>query len=134
VLEVEPAAVEANTLADDAHEGIARAAPPQVDEARRARAAAPDRVHCGVLARERRAGDDADAGVVAPRERTRGGRELGRPEVRGRYVDEIADHADGLDHAPRLRAVRAHRPHELAARAHLLARQVAVEDVRLEGP
>ena len=117
-LEIEPAGVEADALADQRHLGMRRVAPAQVDQPRRARAAArPTAWMSGKFCFEQSSPTmRADFRAVALGERAGGGFELGRPHVVGRRVDEIAGQRDALGDAGQIVAVDAVgqlQPHRL---------------------
>ncbi len=96
-LEIEPAGVEADAFADQGDLRRGGLAPDQLDQSRRARAGAADRVDRRVVLGEQRiALDRAELGAIARRDRARGIGELGRAEIRGGRVDQIARQPDRL--------------------------------------
>ena len=92
-LEVEPARIEADALADDRDPRMAPVAPFQLDQPRRAAGArgAADRGDHRIALVERLAGGDRRLGAARLGERAGRRLQLGRAEVAGGRVDEVAD-------------------------------------------
>ncbi len=107
-LDIEPAGVEANALADQRDLGMGRIAPAHVDEARRLVGGAADRMDERKILGEEIGPDDRPEGRAMPgRHRARGCLELGRPHVVGRRVDQVAGEPDRLRDAGQVGAVEA---------------------------
>ena len=103
ILEVEPAAVEADALADDRDARVVGFAPFQLDQARGALGggAAADRSDQRIASGEFLARCDGELRAGAPGEVGDGFLELGRAEVGRWRIDEVADERGGLGKAHR---------------------------------
>ena len=113
-LDVEPAGIEADALADQRDLRIAVLAPGDVDQPRRARRTGADRVNQRELLGQRVAAGDVDRRAMLLGERAGGLFQFGRPHVVGRRVDEIARQRHAFDDAGEIVAVDAvgqHQPH-----------------------
>ena len=113
-LDVEPAGVEADALADQRYPRMCRIAPRQIDQPRRAGGGAADRVNERKILRQQLVADDgADGGGVARGELARGLFELRRAHVVCRRVDQITRQRHAFDDADELVAVEVLRQIEL---------------------
>ena len=113
-LDVEPAGIEADALADERDARMIRLAPGQIDQARLPRGGPADRMNeREILPQQIVADRGSDAGAVLGGKRARGLFEIGRSHVVRRRVDEVAHQRDRLDHALEIFAVEALRQIEL---------------------
>jgi len=126
-------AVEADALTDQGQLRRRRVAPDEVDQARRPRAAAADRVDRGVVLGQQLVADDQiDPGPVGFGELRCGGGQFGRAHVFGRGVDQVAGERQALGQAGHGGAIGAFGPDQ--ARELALGRLVAAEHVGTQGP
>ncbi len=133
-LDVEPAAVEGDALADDGQAGVRRIAPMQVDQARGLLGGAADRVDRREAVAQRLADDDLHLGSEHARLRHDGLGKLGRPEIVGGGVDEVAHQRLRLGESHRRARRRWVAGQQDARRLGLVGLAVAVEAMLREAP
>ena len=113
-LDVEPAGIEADALADERDARIIHITPGQIDQARLPCGGAADRMNeREILPQQIVADRGPGAGAVLGGKRARGLFEIGRSHVVRRRVDEVAHQRDRFDHALEIFAVEALRQIEL---------------------
>ena len=113
-LDVEPAGIEADALADERDARIIHITPGQIDQARLPRGGAADRMNeRKILPQQIVADRGPGAGAVLGGKRARGLFEIGRSHVVRRRVDEVAHQRHRFDHALEIFAVEALRQIEL---------------------
>ena len=129
-LQIEPAGVEADALADQRHLGMAGIAPGDVDQPRRTIRGHADGVDQWKVRFEILADGACVACAELGGELLRGRGQLLRPHVVGRRVDEVARQHRGIRHAIDLGgvdAVRRHQPDVGAVRLAVTGEAVAAE-------
>ena len=133
-LQVQPAAVETDALADQGEFGPVFASPDEVDQPRRNGGSAADGMDGRVVPRQQVVTDDGrDLRSVALAEFPDSGFEPFRPHIVGRRVDEVANLRLRLDGCERRAPVRVCRPDEAGA-VPALAVRIGVEGVAAEPP
>jgi len=105
-LDVEAAGVEAHSLSDQRDLGMIRLTPGEIDQPRRARGRASDRMNEGKILLEEIISDyRSHRGAMALGKRTGGLFKLGWAHVVGRSVDEVACEKDAFDNAAKLLSI-----------------------------
>ena len=132
-LEVEPAGVEADPLADQGQLAVAGIAPAQIDQPGGALAALADGVDRRIVgAKQRLARDDLDLGAEPAGDLAGALGQLGRAEIGGGGVDQVAGQLHRLGHH-RGAGDRAVRGHDQTGPLGLVL-AVAVEPIGGQGP